>query len=124
MHLLRRNKKQYVQKKEEARRLVLERIAYHNNHFGYPLKRVSIKNHKSRWGSCSAKGNLNFNYKLVYLPLEVVDYVVVHELCHLKEFNHSKSFWALVAQRIPQYVEVRRMLRDLERASVQKTPAR
>jgi predicted metal-dependent hydrolase len=64
-------------------------------------KRVSIRDQRSRWGSCSAKKNLNFNYRLVHLPPALVDYVIAHELCHLKEFNHAPAFWALLERVMP-----------------------
>lgn len=63
------------------------------------------------WGSCSKKGNLNFNWRLIQLPPELADYVIVHELCHLKELNHSQRFWDLVGQAIPDYKERRQALR-------------
>ena len=70
---------------------------------GADYNRVSIKSLKSRWGSCSAKRNLNFNCLLALCPSEVVDYVIIHELCHLKELNHSKKFWAEVSKYCPDY---------------------
>lgn len=70
---------------------------------GADYNRVSIKALKSRWGSCSAKRNLNFNCLLALCPSEVVDYVIIHELCHLKELNHSKKFWAEVSKYCPDY---------------------
>jgi predicted metal-dependent hydrolase len=86
---------------------------HHNQHYQHPLRKVFIKNLKSRWGSCSSRGNLNFNYKLVFLPPAVADYIIVHELCHLRHFNHSAEFWALVAETIPRYKEFRRLLRKV-----------
>jgi predicted metal-dependent hydrolase len=71
---------------------------------------VAIKNMKSRWGSCSSKGNLNFHYRVAFLPEELLDYVIVHELCHLKLFNHSKAFWNLVAEKSPNYSQLRKQL--------------
>lgn len=65
--------------------------------------RVTIRSQRTRWGSCSAKHNLNFNWKLILAPPECLDYVVVHELCHLKEFNHSPRFWSMVEQEMPDY---------------------
>lgn len=69
----------------------------------------------SRWGSASERGNLNFNYKLLFLPLEVADYVIVHELCHLAEFNHSPAFWRLVERACPTHRALRQALRRIER---------
>ena len=78
----------YLKYKETARALAKSRIEYYNTLYGFIFNRISIKNHKSRWGSCSKKGNLNFNYKIALLPEALADYVIVHELCHLGEFNH------------------------------------
>lgn len=74
--------------------------------------RVTIREQKSRWGSCSQKGNLNFNWKLIMAPQEVLDYVVIHELCHLHEFNHSPRFWALVEGQMPDYRVWKQWLKD------------
>ena len=70
---------------------------------GVSYGRVAIRDQRSRWGSCSAKGNLNFNWKLIMAPPEALTYVVIHELCHLIEFNHSPRFWALVQAQMPEY---------------------
>lgn len=74
--------------------------------------RITIRNQKTRWGSCSGKGNLNFNCLLMLAPDEVVDYVVVHELCHLIEMNHSKAFWGQVENVMPDYKKHRKWLKD------------
>lgn len=74
--------------------------------------RITIRNQKTRWGSCSSKGNLNFNCLLMLAPDEVVDYVVIHELCHLIEMNHSKVFWKQVEQMMPDYKKHRKWLKD------------
>ncbi|MEX0931210.1 MAG: SprT family zinc-dependent metalloprotease [Candidatus Paceibacterota bacterium] len=103
---------EYEKYKERARELVKERIAYFNAYYKYSYNRVSIKNQRTRWGSCSDKGNLNFNHKIVFLRPELQDYIVVHELCHLREFNHSRSFWNLVAERIPDYARLRKELKE------------
>lgn len=79
---------------------------------GVSYGRITIRSQKSRWGSCSAKGNLNFNCLLMLSPPEVRDYVVVHELCHRKELNHSPAFWALVAQILPDYKTQKQWLKD------------
>jgi predicted metal-dependent hydrolase len=115
MQLLRQNRRHYQLYKEDARVLAHARLAHFNTYYQVSLRRIFIKNLKSRWGSCSEKGNLNFNYKILFLPLAVADYVVVHELCHLREFNHSLKFWSLVAETIPNHKEMRRQLRALER---------
>ena len=94
-------RRDYLKYKETARALVKSRLAYFNTFYGFNIKRIAIKNSKSRWGSASKKGNLNFNYKIVLLPMELADYVIVHELCHLGEFNHSVKFWQLVSRAVP-----------------------
>lgn len=113
---MRRNRREYIRRREDTRALVHARIAHYNSFYKLTVGRVFIKNHKSRWGSCSKLGNLNFNYKLVHLPLQITDYIIVHELCHLAEFNHSPKFWALVARTTPNHLRLRRQLRALERA--------
>jgi hypothetical protein len=87
------------------------RLEVDNRPYGYTYGRVSVKSQKSRWGSCSLAGNLNFNWRLLLAPLPVLDYVVVHELCHLKEPNHGPGFWRLVARGCPDYAARRRWLR-------------
>lgn len=104
-------KKEYALHREAARAFVHERLEYWNRFYRYTFRRVAIKNTKTLWGSCSRKGNLNFSYKLLFLPREVADYVIVHELCHLREHNHGKGFWHLVAQTQPDYIRLRRELR-------------
>lgn len=89
--------------KEHARSLVHERVSYWSNLIGVVPGRIAIRAQRSRWGSCSTKGNLNFNYRIVFLPPELVDYIIVHELCHLHEFNHSERFWARVGVHVPTY---------------------
>ena len=86
-----------------ALKRIRERLEYHVPRIGRAPGRVAIRDQKSRWGSCSQKGNVNFNWKLVMAPPPALDYVVVHELCHLYEFNHSPRFWALVARHMPDY---------------------
>lgn len=97
----------YLAHKEEARTVIEKRVKVLNNNYGFKYAAINIKNQKTRWGSCSRKGNLNFNYKLIFLPEKARDYVIVHELCHLKEFNHSKRFWKLVERVVTDYGQVR-----------------
>lgn len=111
---VRRSKAEYVQHKEQTRILVNRKLTEFNTFYNFNIGRVAIRNQKSRWGSCSKKGNLNFNYRLALIPENLVDYVVVHELCHIGEFNHSKDFWNLVAQTIPDHVERRKELHKIK----------
>ncbi|MEJ0053880.1 MAG: SprT family zinc-dependent metalloprotease [bacterium] len=94
------------------RTLIGERLAHFNREYGYKVGTISIRDQKTRWGSCSLKGNLSFNYRLLYLPPTHRDYVIVHELCHIKEHNHSKAFWLLVGRTIPDARAIRRELRS------------
>ena len=110
-----RSRKLYAANKEAARRLITERVRHFMGHYGsrhgMAVGKIAIRNQKSRWGSCSRKGNLNFNYKLVFLSPEARDYVIVHEICHIKEFNHGRGFWALVGETVPEYKKLRKELR-------------
>lgn len=93
--------------------LIEHRIDAYNKHYQFDFNDIKLKRMKSRWGSCSRKKNLNFNTKLALLPMHLIDYVIVHELCHLAEFNHSHAFWALVAQTMPNWKVLRKELRAL-----------
>lgn len=92
--------------KDKAFEMVTERLTVLNQTHQYKLNRIAIKNQKTRWGSCSKKRNLNFNYKIIFLSPKIRDYIIIHELCHLKEFNHSRKFWNLVAEAIPDYQNI------------------
>ncbi|MBI2053729.1 MAG: M48 family metallopeptidase [Candidatus Staskawiczbacteria bacterium] len=98
-------------KRETAKRFVENRLKHFNSFYGFKINRVVIKNQSARWGSCSEKGNLNFSYKIIYLRPALADYLIAHELCHLKELNHSKRFWDLVKKTIPDCVEINKELR-------------
>lgn len=97
--------------KHAARALVLQKLEKFNAVYNFSYKKIFIKNHTSRWGSCSKLGNINFNYKVVLLPEHLANYVIVHELCHLGQFNHSRAFWELVAKTIPNFRACRQELR-------------
>lgn len=97
--------------RRQGRRVFAERVAYWNTQFGFSYGRIAIRDQKSRWGSCSRQGNLNFNWRLLLAPLAVLDYIVIHELAHLKEGNHSPRFWELVAEKCPDYRAHREWLR-------------
>lgn len=97
---------------DNALRYIPERVAYFSKVVGVTYGRITIRNQKTRWGSCSSKGNLNFNCLLMLTPPEIIDYVVVHELCHRKEMNHSKAFWSEVENVLPNYKESIRWLKE------------
>lgn len=96
----------------KALKYIPERVKYFAPIVGVNYTRITIRNQKTRWGSCSAKGGLNFNCLLMLTPPEVIDYVVVHELCHRKEMNHSKVFWAEVEKILPNYKNAKKWLKD------------
>jgi predicted metal-dependent hydrolase len=108
-----RGRRDYLKYKEQARSLVLQKIEHLNAGIKGQYRAVSIRNQKTCWGSCSKMGNLNFNYRILFLPERLQDYVIVHELAHLRELNHSPRFWLLVAAVIPDYVQIRKELRRL-----------
>ena len=97
---------------KEAARVIPERVKYYAPKVGVTYGRITIRNQRTKWGSCSGKGNLNFNCLLMLAPPEVIDSVVVHELCHLKEMNHSDKFYAEVLRVYPDYPTWNRWLRD------------
>ena len=101
----------YLKNKEEARDLITADIERINKHYNFEYNKIAIRDTKTRWGSCSKKKNLNFNYRLLHLSKEEREYVIIHELCHLKEMNHGQNFWALVAQVCPNYKTLRGQLR-------------
>lgn len=98
--------------KKKARDFVEERVNYFNNFYTFSYNRIAIRNQRTQWGSCSSKKNLNFNYRLIFLPEDIADYVIAHELCHLLEHNHSKNFWQLVNTLIPNYKECDKRLKN------------
>jgi predicted metal-dependent hydrolase len=106
---------EYEKNKEGARRMLTERTRHFQDIYGVTYRKLSIRNQKTRFGSCSSQGHLSFNYRLIFLPEHLRDYVIVHELCHLRELNHSRKFWALVAQTIPDYKARKRDLQAFSR---------
>lgn len=97
---------------DKALQYISKRVSYYAKQIGVTYGKITIRNQKTRWGSCSNKGNLNFNCLLMLTPSEVIDYVVVHELCHRKEMNHSVAFWAEVEKVIPNYKEQVKWLKE------------
>lgn len=98
--------------KEAAREYIPKRVAYYQPITGGDYTRITIRSQKTRWGSCSAKGTLSFNWRLMLAPPAILDYVVVHELCHLTHMNHSPAFWQAVEKAFPNYKDARKWLRD------------
>ena len=97
---------------KQAARIIPGRVGYFASIVGVTYGRITIRSQRTRWGSCSAKGNLNFNCLLALCPPEVLDYVVVHELCHRKELNHSARFWAEVEKVCPDYRQHKQWLKE------------
>ncbi|KKU68517.1 MAG: hypothetical protein UX89_C0003G0019 [Parcubacteria group bacterium GW2011_GWA2_47_16] len=111
---LAQEKKLFTLHKARAWAIADAKVDHWNRHFKFPFNKISIRNSRSRWGSCSSKGTLCFNYKIVFLPEHLSDYLVVHELCHLKERNHGRGFWSLVALVVPDYALRRKELRNFQ----------
>lgn len=98
--------------KNEAKSFILPRVSHFSQLSGFKCRAVKITGAKTRWGSCSATNNLSFTWRLVMCPTEVIDYVVVHELCHVAHKNHSREFWRAVGEIIPDYKDRRSWLRE------------
>ncbi|HHY82589.1 MAG TPA: M48 family metallopeptidase [Clostridiales bacterium] len=105
---------------DKALRVIPERAAFYAPAVGVKFGKITIRNQKTRWGSCSSKGNLNFNCLLMLAPPEVIDYVVVHELCHIKELNHSARFWSEVERVLPDYKEPKEWLKKNGNGLIQR----
>lgn len=101
--------------KGKAEALFLDRAAFWAARMGLAYRAVRIKDQRTLWGSCSREGNLNFNWRVVLAPPEVLDYLVIHELAHLREMNHSRRFWAHVAAQCPDWRAHRKWLREHSR---------
>ena len=97
--------------KKMARKTIIERVNCIARNHEFRVNKIRISSAKTRWGSCSTKGTLSFTWRLVMAPPDVIDYVIVHELCHLKELNHSKAFWMYVEAILPDYKQRRKWLK-------------
>ena len=105
-----------------ANELVPDKVAYYASLMGVTYQHITIRAQKTRWGSCSSKGNLNFNCLLTLVPGDVLDYVVVHELCHLIEMSHSARFWGEVYRVLPNYVQSKRWLKENGSSLIARLP--
>lgn len=97
---------------QRAAEYIPEKTAFYASLIGVNYGRITIRNQRTRWGSCSSRGNLNFNCLLMLTPPEIIDYVIVHELCHRREMNHSPLFWREVEKVLPDYKRRRKWLKD------------
>ena len=97
--------------KATAKPIIEEKVRFFADKMGVEYEKITIRNQKTRYGSCTAKGNLNFNCLIMLMPEEIIDYVIVHELCHIKEMNHSHRFWKAVEDILPDYKERRKWLK-------------
>ena len=97
--------------KRQAKLNIPKRVQWYGNIHELDYKKIKITSASRRWGSCTTQGNINFTWKLILLPIKIVDYVVAHELAHLKQHNHSKKFWAEVEKMLPDYKERRKWLK-------------
>jgi|WetSurMetagenome_2_1015567.scaffolds.fasta_scaffold119937_3 predicted metal-dependent hydrolase len=109
---LKSSREEYLKYRKDALNLAQEKVDHFNRIYDFRYNKISIKRQKTRWGSCSKKGNLNFNYKILLIPEKFSNYIIVHEICHLKEFNHSEKFWKLVEKSIPDY---RKIVREMKK---------
>ena len=98
--------------RDAAKDYIPKRIEYYHQFTGGTYKKITIRDQKTRWGSCSSTGTLSFSFRLILAPPRVLDYVVVHELCHLTHMNHSKEFWKMVENILPDYKEHRKWLKE------------
>lgn len=98
--------------RDKAREIFEQKVSYYAQMMGVSYGRIAIRDQKTRWGSCSGEGNLNFNWRLIFAPAGVLDYVVVHELAHRKEMNHSPRFWRVVEDTMPEYRKYQKWLKE------------
>lgn len=101
--------------KKESKNFIQRRAKAFAASYDFKFAKVAIRDQSTRWGSCSSQGNLNFNWRLYLAPIEILDYVIIHELSHTKQMNHSQKFWDIVESILPDYKERRKNLREIEK---------
>lgn len=110
--LIASSREDYLKNKDKARVFIGRRLEHFSSIYGFEPRSFSVRNQKTRWGSCSSRGNLNFNWQIIKLPQYLADYIIVHELCHLRELNHSERFWKLVSKTTPRYKKIRKEIKE------------
>ena len=108
--------------KEQAHNIIQPKVEYYALLTQLAPTAIKIRQYRARWGSCNNRGEVSFNYLLMMLPVDVIDYVIVHELCHLRHLNHSKNFWQLVAQHFPGFIEAKKWIKSNQSALHWRTP--
>lgn len=106
-------RRRFVEHRDRAARLAEDRVRWFSEQYGFDPGPIAIRDQRTRWGSCSARGALSFNYRIVFLPERLSDYIVAHELCHLRELNHGPRFWQLLESILPDAELRREALRSL-----------
>ncbi len=101
-------------KKEQAKIIISNRIKFFSTKYGFKYSKIRLSSAKTRWGSCSGEGAISINWNLIFAPLDIMDYVIIHELCHTIHHNHSDKFWNEVKKYIPNYKEKRAWLKNNE----------
>lgn len=112
--IIRLTAKEEVQYKKQAKTYLQQKCLFFSQIMGLRHGEVKINSAKTRWGSCNRKGDINFSYRLLFVPEDLIDYVVVHELAHVREMNHSAGFWTIVERIMPDYKARRKRLREFE----------
>jgi len=108
--------------KEQAHNIIQPKVEYYAQLTQLTPTAIKIRQYRARWGSCNNRGEVSFNYLLMMLPIDVIDYVIVHELCHLRHLNHSKNFWQLVAQHFPDFTEAKKWIKSNQSALQWRAP--
>jgi len=113
-----KNKKEKIKKelqlfyRSSSERILKEKTLTESKKMNLKVKEIKVRSYKNRWGSCSSNGNISYNWKLIMAPEKIIDYVIIHELCHLIHFNHSRDYWGEVSKKLPNYRESKEWLKS------------